>query len=328
MLQVQELIYIACKQVATVCGKGDHQTSLPSLVHNGRCFVLSGLAKTQKLSAVRDASHAASVLLEAVQSLNFESLILLSAPAASPVPRPASLCTDSALRALARVAVSEGSHTLSCLAVSPSSTSASKGSASKVTEPEAEVCATTVLQSCLLPASLSTNALTIGQANPAGGSAVVSGGLGGLGLLSSGWMVQQGWQSLLLLGRSGRASVGHSWIQAATAEVTMARCDVAAASEVAGLGLKQRVTDVLHAGGILRDSLIGKQTATALREVFAPKATGLQKLRQRFSAAGGRMTVFSSIAGVLGSAGQANYAAANSFMDEWADGMQAQVCLV
>ena len=149
-------------------------------------------------------------------------------------------------------------------------------------------------------------------------SAMVSGGLGSLGFLSSSWMVEEGWHSVTLLGRSGRAELSHSCIYKATAMVTMMRCDVSAASEIAEIAEvtnSHQITDLIHAGGVLRDASIGRQTLSGIREVLAPKASGLINIFMAFSAHKAQITAFSSIAGVLGSAGQANYAAANSFVD-------------
>jgi hypothetical protein len=82
---------------------------------------------------------------------------------------------------------------------------------------------------------------------------------------------------------------------------------------------------VLHAGGLLADAALPSQTAASLRAVAAPKLSGLSNLSA--AAAGqplARTLLYSSISGELGTAGQANYAAANAALDAAAAAMQAR----
>lgn len=83
---------------------------------------------------------------------------------------------------------------------------------------------------------------------------------------------------------------------------------------------------LMHAGGVLEDGLLATQSAASLRRVFAPKLAGMLNL-QRATAAGSpaHWALFSSIASVLGSPGQGNYAAANAGLDAWAVSQQSQV---
>ena len=77
-----------------------------------------------------------------------------------------------------------------------------------------------------------------------------------------------------------------------------------------------RLAGVWHAAGVLADGLLRSQTAEAFRRVYAPKAVGGWGL-QRASAASplDACVLFSSVAALLGGAGQANYAAANCCLD-------------
>ena len=194
----------------------------------------------------------------------------------------------------------------------------------------------------LLPSSSPSGTASAVPAN-ASCASLVTGGLGGLGLLTAAWLQQasssQLGTSLALLGRSGRSAdsrrstdgdtTGVAALTSAACLVSMVRCDVSSAEEaaavVAAAAQWQTVGSVLHAGGILADALLVNQTAASLRTVAAPKVAGLQRL----SAAAvtqplQQLLLFSSIAGELGTAGQGNYAAANAALDAAAAALQQE----
>ena len=79
---------------------------------------------------------------------------------------------------------------------------------------------------------------------------------------------------------------------------------------------------------VRQDAVLAKQRPASVREVFAPKLSGAEQLAA--CSAGAPLSagaLFSSVAGLLGSSGQANYAAANAALDAWAGGQHAQVTL-
>jgi hypothetical protein len=145
---------------------------------------------------------------------------------------------------------------------------------------------------------------------------------------------------LVLLGRSVglaslEAALGAAWRQAVSSGsstmLTVQQCDSAAAADAAGLALSLRscgaaVGSLIHAAGVLRDALLSNQTAANLRAAIAPKSVAARSLAARlcWAVPTGSQQLFSSIASLLGSGGQASYAAANALLDATAEGWQAQ----
>ncbi|MET8102008.1 type I polyketide synthase [Streptomyces sp. NPDC005236] len=158
-----------------------------------------------------------------------------------------------------------------------------------------------------------------------GGTVLVTGGTGGLGsLLARHLVAEHGVRSLLLASRSGPAADGVddlvADLQSAGAAVQVAALDVAdraaTADLLATLPGRHPLTAVVHAAGVLADGTVESLTAHSIDHVLAAKAGGAINLHELtrdhpLSA----FIEFSALAGTLGNAGQANYAAANAFLD-------------
>jgi len=163
---------------------------------------------------------------------------------------------------------------------------------------------------------------------PAGGArgtVLITGGTGDLGGLVARRLASEPWVShVLLLSRRGREAAGAQELEAellaAGVQVTVAACDAAdrgALAEVIGsIPAEHPLRAVVHAAGALDDGVIDTLTPAQLERTLAPKVAGawhLHELTEHLDLA--EFVLFSSTAGTLGSAGQANYGAANAFLD-------------
>src|SRR4029077_19023316 len=80
------------------------------------------------------------------------------------------------------------------------------------------------------------------------------------------------------------------------------------------------LTGVVHCAGVVRDAYIANKTPDEVRAVLAPKIAGLHALDEATRhCALDFIVLFSSISAVLGNPGQADYAGANTYMDEFAE---------
>ncbi|MGY0055362.1 type I polyketide synthase [Streptomyces sp. LZ34] len=159
----------------------------------------------------------------------------------------------------------------------------------------------------------------------AAGTVLITGGTGGLGRLFARHLVaEHGVRNVLLASRRGGESDGVvemvAELTAHGAEVRVVACDVADRAAVSGLlaGIPEEhpLTAVIHTAGVLDDGVIGSLTPDRLDTVFRPKvdaAWQLHDLTRDMNLTA--FVVFSSVTGIVGGAGQANYAAANSFLD-------------
>ena len=154
---------------------------------------------------------------------------------------------------------------------------------------------------------------------------LVAGGLGGFGLAMSQWLVAQGARHIVLTGRSGLSTEegreGVAAMQAAGATVTVMKSDVGDPTSVATLLQEIKaghppLRGVFHVAMVLDDGLITQLNAERFEKVTIPKINGAWNLHlQTQNLPLDHFVMFSSVASLVGSPGQANYAAANGFLD-------------
>ena len=176
--------------------------------------------------------------------------------------------------------------------------------------------------------------LTIPPVPDPEGTVLITGGTGTLGALvakhlAGPWRMRH----FVLASRKGAAAPGAEQLTAELtglgADVRLAACDVSDREGVADLladvPAYHPVTAVVHLAGVLDDvvftSLTGERLANALRPKIAA-ASHLDELTRDLGL--GMFVMFSSAAGVIGNPGQANYAAANVFLDALAAARRAR----
>ncbi|MCF3650819.1 type I polyketide synthase [Synoicihabitans lomoniglobus] len=153
----------------------------------------------------------------------------------------------------------------------------------------------------------------------------VTGGLGGIGLQATRWLIDAGARHIILSSRSDPSDATRETLaamaDASGATIKIAAMDVTAEDAVNALldeaaHTAHPVRGILHAAGVLRNQPIEDVTPTDIDQVLAPKVTGAQVLHQATRKRSLDFLVFfSSIASVWGSRWQLAYSAANGHLD-------------
>ncbi|GBD91773.1 phthiocerol synthesis polyketide synthase type I PpsC [bacterium BMS3Abin04] len=161
-------------------------------------------------------------------------------------------------------------------------------------------------------------------------SYLVVGGFGALGMVVTKWLVSKGAKSIMLTGRHnpnetvneklkklGNDNVNIQRIIGDVSNYETFKKEISDAIKKAGT---RKIGGVIHAAGVLADGIILNQAWKNYKKVFAPKINGSINLNNIILKEGDLdfIVYFSSVASILGSAGQANYSMANAFLDAFA----------
>ncbi|WP_410667946.1 SDR family NAD(P)-dependent oxidoreductase [Amycolatopsis sp. cmx-4-68] len=176
-----------------------------------------------------------------------------------------------------------------------------------------------------------TRETAAGPAPELTGTVLVTGATGALGRLVARRLVtEHGVRHLLLPTRRAEAGELVRDLVAAGAEtVDVLACDItdraALTALLGGIPAERPLSAVVHAAGALSDAVLERLTAEDVDAVAGPKAGAAWLLHELTAGQDlAAFVLFSSIAGIVGSAGQANYAAANGFLDALAQHRRAR----
>jgi acyl transferase domain-containing protein/acyl-CoA synthetase (AMP-forming)/AMP-acid ligase II/pimeloyl-ACP methyl ester carboxylesterase len=151
-------------------------------------------------------------------------------------------------------------------------------------------------------------------------SYLITGGLGALGLELAQWLSNKGAKNLILVGRNKPSEAAQTIIEKLETKGTniqVIQADITNLEAVNQIIAQYpSLKGIIHAAGVLDDGLLESQTWERFEQVIAPKTIGAWNLHQATQHLDlDFFVLFSSVASLIGSPGQGNYAVANASLD-------------
>ncbi len=152
---------------------------------------------------------------------------------------------------------------------------------------------------------------------------IITGGTGGLGIELINWMFSRNARKFILMSRSGNLNYRGNFIvnklKDIGCNIIIEKLDISNYNEMIEFynNNDYRIDGIFHLAGIIKDSITENMTDKDIESVLKPKVDGTKNLdliSKNFNLR--YFVMFSSISSLIGSVGQANYSAANSFMDK------------
>jgi len=160
---------------------------------------------------------------------------------------------------------------------------------------------------------------------PSDATYLITGGMGGFSLSIAGWLVENGVRNLVLVGRSGvpndKAAAVIGKLEKTCARIMIKKADVTKKSQI--VDILRMITEqmpplkgIIHGAMVLDDCPLSEMTGSQFTRVMDPKVEGawnIHELTQDYPL--DFFIMLSSVASLVGNSGQANYVAANTFLD-------------
>ncbi|KAJ1610357.1 polyketide synthase, partial [Cryptosporidium canis] len=155
------------------------------------------------------------------------------------------------------------------------------------------------------------------------GIIIVIGGNGSLGKFTTKWLYFNGFKHLVILSRSSIKEASKlPGVKYISCDISNLKSTISVLSDVLNNPRNIPITGIIHAAGVLDDRKLFNHSNNSFEYVYKPKVKGLWNLHIATQYLGIQLEfliAYSSIASLLGNIGQANYSAANFFMDSFID---------